>query len=53
MVLTGATGFIGSAVLTELLRRRHRVLVLLRPESDRGRLLPLASEDVVVGSKID
>jgi nucleoside-diphosphate-sugar epimerase len=53
IVLTGATGFIGSAVLAELNRRKIRTLVLLRPESDRRRLPLLAGENLFVFSKLD
>ncbi|MBI5387430.1 MAG: NAD(P)-dependent oxidoreductase [Verrucomicrobia bacterium] len=42
VVLTGATGFIGSAVLAELLSQRRRTLVLLRPESNCRRIAPLS-----------
>lgn len=51
--LTGATGFIGSAVLAELSRRNIRTLVLLRPESDRSRIAQLAAENIFVFSKLD
>ena len=38
VAITGATGFIGRAVLTELLAAGSQATVLLRPDSDRGRL---------------
>jgi UDP-glucose 4-epimerase len=38
VAITGATGFIGSAVLTELLQISANVTVLLRPETNRTRL---------------
>ncbi len=38
VIITGATGFIGSAVLTELLSSGCEVTVLLRPGSDTARL---------------
>jgi len=53
VVMTGATGFIGSAVLAELTHRRIRTLVLLRPESDRRRIPRLAAENAIVFSKLD
>lgn len=41
VIMTGATGFIGSAILAELLARGDRVTVLLRPDSSRERLAGL------------
>ena len=41
VVLTGATGFIGAAVLTELLARGAKPLVLLRAGSDHQRIAAL------------
>ena len=41
VILTGASGFIGSAVLAELLQRGVPVIVLLRPDSDRWRIAGL------------
>lgn len=38
VIITGATGFIGSAVLAELLANGANVTVLIRPDSDRHRL---------------
>lgn len=52
-ILTGATGFIGAAVLAELRRRKIRPLVLVRPESDRRRLPSLEAENLLVISKLD
>lgn len=40
-ILTGATGFIGSALLAELVARGTRPLVLVREASDRRRLASL------------
>ena len=44
-MLTGATGFVGSWVASELLAEGFRVRCLIRPQSDR-RNLPPESEDV-------
>src|SRR5437868_4475609 len=43
-LVTGATGFVGSAVARALLARGHRVRVLARPRSDRRNLAGLAVE---------
>jgi dihydroflavonol-4-reductase len=43
-LVTGATGFVGSAVARALLARGHRVRVLARPNSDRRNLAGLALE---------
>jgi UDP-glucose 4-epimerase len=52
-VLTGATGFIGSAVLKELIRRNIRPVVLLRPESGLRRLPKLPEDQTIIFSKLD
>jgi dihydroflavonol-4-reductase len=44
--VTGATGFIGSHLVRELLARKHRVKVLVRPGSDRHGLDGLEVEMV-------
>jgi dihydroflavonol-4-reductase len=43
-LVTGATGFVGSAVVRALVRAGHPVRVLARPESDRRNLQGLAVE---------
>jgi dihydroflavonol-4-reductase len=43
-LVTGATGFVGSAVARALLARGHRVRVLARPNSDRRNLAGLTVE---------
>src|SRR6201989_1166730 len=43
-LVTGATGFVGSAVVRALLRRDRRVRVLVRPQSDRRNLAGLSVE---------
>src|SRR6185436_18561039 len=45
-LVTGATGFVGSAVARALLRAGHPVRVLARPNSDRRNLEGLAVEIV-------
>jgi dihydroflavonol-4-reductase len=45
-LVTGATGFVGSAVARALLARGHQVRVLARPNSDRRNLAGLAVEIV-------
>src|ERR1700758_3225910 len=51
-LVTGATGFVGSAVARALLARGHRVRVLARPNSDRRNLAGLALE-IVEGAMED
>ena len=51
-VVTGATGFVGSAVARRLLRDDHRVRVLARPGSDRRNLQGLDVQ-VVEGDLTD
>ena len=51
-LVTGACGFVGSAVTIQLLKAGHEVRVLLRPESDRCNLAQLMVE-VAVGDLRD
>jgi dihydroflavonol-4-reductase len=51
-LVTGATGFVGSAVVRALLGAGHNVRVLARPNSDRRNLVDLAVE-VAEGSLED
>jgi nucleoside-diphosphate-sugar epimerase len=53
VILTGATGFIGSAAFAELNRHEIRTLVLLRQESDRRRLPSLPAQNTFVFSRFD
>ena len=46
-LLTGATGFVGSAVARALIARGHRIRVLVRPTSDRRNLAGLNVEPVL------
>jgi nucleoside-diphosphate-sugar epimerase len=48
VLLTGATGFLGSHVLRQLLKERADVAVLLRPDSDRWRIEELLSKVTVI-----
>jgi|SRR5579883_1482848 len=50
--VTGATGWVGSAVVTELLASQHRVLGLVRSEAGAKRLTELGAE-ALVGSLDD
>jgi dihydroflavonol-4-reductase len=43
-LITGASGFVGSAVLRQLLLCGHQVRALVRPQSDRSNLAGLAVE---------
>jgi dihydroflavonol-4-reductase len=51
-LVTGATGFVGSAVARALTARGHSLRVLARPSSDRRNLAGL-SADVVIGDLTD
>ena len=50
--ITGASGFVGSAVLRQLIRAGHTVFALLRPNSDRRNLDGLPIE-IVTGDVTD
>lgn len=55
-LITGATGFVGSAVLRKLIEAGHSVRALVRPQSDRRNLceLPAGSRvDIAVGELSD
>ncbi len=47
VLITGASGFIGSAVLRKLIQAGHHVRALLRPESNRRNLEGLQCEEVI------
>jgi dihydroflavonol-4-reductase len=51
-LVTGATGFVGSAVVRHLLRAGHHVRVFVRPNSDRRNLEGLGV-DPIVGDLLD
>lgn len=48
-LITGATGFIGSAIARKLLETGHKVRALVRTQSDRSNLEGLADLEIVVG----
>lgn len=52
VAITGATGFIGSAVLKELLLSGARVTVLLRPDSSTARLEPMEGFETLRYSRL-
>src|SRR5690242_16493896 len=52
LMVTGATGFVGAAVLRALVAAGHRVRVLVRPKSDRRNLNGIDCE-IVIGDLLD
>ena len=50
--ITGASGFVGSAVLRRLIEEKHKVVALVRPSSDRSNLAGLPVE-IVTGDLTD
>jgi nucleoside-diphosphate-sugar epimerase len=52
IIVTGGTGFIGAAVVAELVARDHAVTVLVRPGSDLARLDALPSLEIVRGDSL-
>lgn len=52
-LVTGASGFVGSAVLRHLIEAGHEVRALVRPGSDRRNLADLAGVTVVEGDLTD
>jgi len=53
IAITGATGFVGGAVLRRLLRRGHEVRALVRNPKGAGRLNDLGAVESVAGSLDD
>ena len=53
IAITGATGFVGNAVLRRLLRRGHEVRALVRDPNQGGRLRDLGAVECVAGSLDD
>src|SRR5678815_5631401 len=52
ILLTGATGFVGAAVLRSLVKAGYKVRALVRPNSDRRNLIGIECE-IVPGDLLD
>lgn len=48
-LVTGAAGFVGAAVVRRLLEQGHEVVALVRPDSDRWRLVEHVSDIRLIG----
>lgn len=46
-LITGANGFLGAALVKELLKEKHQVLILIRPDADLLRLKDVLSQITV------
>ena len=53
VVITGATGFIGSAVVRTILAQGRRVIVITRTSSDKSRLRDVSGYEEVVADRLD
>jgi len=53
VLLTGGTGFVGSAVLRELLQAGHRVTAVVRSDTAAARVREAGATEVVVGDLTD
>ncbi|CDZ76223.1 dTDP-glucose 4,6-dehydratase 2 [Legionella massiliensis] len=53
VILTGATGFVGSYVLAELLKINAKVAVILRPQSDLWRIKSLLPQCTLIEQNLE